>query len=342
MSDGLLRKMLILHHLPQYPAKITTRRLLELLDEQSIGTSLRTVQRDLEHLSSLGIYGISADKDSKPAGWYWMKQARRLQIPYMDINTAIAFNLMEAHAESLLPSGVRDHIQPFFDQSQQLLKDRHSWNTKISLAPTRRSQNHAVDPKARDLIYQALDEGKCISAKIGRYIRPPKFDYIHYTPLYPIGLRVEREETYLLAHTEHNKQAIWFALYRFKDVEILDQQTDERPDEGIKHYCSKQQLRDCFNKNIDLKIEVDEPALRELMLYPLGEQQEVETITKNRFQISVTTDEDRELRRRLLNLGSHITVLSPRSIISYIQNEALQIQKNYTMSDSQPLLPPRI
>jgi predicted DNA-binding transcriptional regulator YafY len=87
MSDTLLRHLLILQNLPEYPSKVTTRNLLDMLDREGIHATMRMVQRDLDSLSSMGIFGIDADKSSKPAGWYWLRNARKLQIPYMDINT---------------------------------------------------------------------------------------------------------------------------------------------------------------------------------------------------------------------------------------------------------------
>lgn len=329
MSDSLLRHLIILHHLPEYPTKVTTRNLLEAVEHEGIKTSMRTIQRDLETLSSLGIFGISADKKSKPAGWYWIRQARRLQIPYMDINTAIAFSLIESQSESLLPAAIRDQIKPFFKQSNDILRERNDWLSKISRGKPRRSVNYAVDAQSRDTIYQALDEGKCISAQIGRFFNNAEMKYITYSPLHPVGLRVEQDDVYLIAHTGDPAKITWFALYRFKGVEILAQDADVSKVYDLNEACDKKKLTDTFNSNITLEVEVASGALQELLLYPLGEEQTLIANKGNRHRLSVVTDDDRILRRRLLSLGAHITVISPPSLGAYLRNEAKKMLQQY-------------
>jgi len=329
MSDSLLRHLIILHHLPEYPTKVTTRNLLEALEYEGIHTSIRTIQRDLETLSSLGIFGISADKQSKPAGWYWIRQARRLQIPYMDINTAIAFSLIESQSESLLPAAIRDQIKPFFKQSNDILSERNDWLSKISRGKPRRSLNYSVDAQSRDIIYQALDEGKCISAKIGRFFSNAEMKYITYSPLHPIGLRVEQDDVYLIAHTGDPSKITWFALYRFKGVEILEYDADFSKAYDLNDAYNKKKLTDTFNRNITLEVEVATGALQELLLYPLGEEQTLIANQHNRHRLSVVTDDDRILRRRLLSLGAHITVISPASLGAYLKNEVKKMLQQY-------------
>jgi predicted DNA-binding transcriptional regulator YafY len=335
MSDSLLRHLIILHHLPEYPTKVTTRNLLEALEYEGIKTSIRTIQRDLETLSSLGIFGISADKKSKPAGWYWIRQARRLQIPYMDINTAIAFSLIESQSESLLPAAIRDQIRPFFKQSNDILRERNDWLSKISRGKPRRSGNYSVDAQSRDTIYQALDKGKCISANIGRFFNGEDMKYITYSPLHPVGLRVEQDDVYLIAHTGDPSKITQFALYRFKGVKILEQNAETSKVCDLNEMCDKRKLSDTFNSNITLEIEVGKGALQELLLYPLGEEQTLVASKNNRHRLSVITDDDRILRRRLLSLGAHITVISPASLGAYLKNEAKKILQQYEQSSQE-------
>ena len=56
MADALLRRLMILQRLPEYPRKTSTRQLLSALQREGIACSIRTVQRDLEYLSSSGLF----------------------------------------------------------------------------------------------------------------------------------------------------------------------------------------------------------------------------------------------------------------------------------------------
>jgi predicted DNA-binding transcriptional regulator YafY len=300
-----------------------------MLDREGVHATMRMVQRDLEALSSMGIFGIDADKSSKPTGWYWLRHARKLQIPYMDINTAIAFSLFEAQSKNLLPAAVRDQIKPYFKQSHEILKERNNWSEKISLGRSARSGEYSINPKCRDLVYQALDEGKCLSAEIGRFYRGSEMDYMTYSPLHPIGLRVEQDDIYLIAHAGNPKKPLWFALYRFKDVEILDQDTDTSETYDLDALC-RAKAGDTYRSNITVELEVGPGALQEMLLYPIGDHQTVTSRPQNKHIIVVQTDESPGLRRRLLSLGSSVTVLQPRSLVAYIQKEAKKVAEAYT------------
>lgn len=66
----MYRLFSISQHVPSKPYKITAKELQEELAKKGIEISLRTVQRDLEMMSSMGMFNIVSDNRNKPHGWY--------------------------------------------------------------------------------------------------------------------------------------------------------------------------------------------------------------------------------------------------------------------------------
>ncbi|GAA5316357.1 MAG: hypothetical protein AseanaTS_15610 [Candidatus Pelagadaptatus aseana] len=87
---------------------------------------------------------------------------------------------------------------------------------------------------------------------------------------------------------------------------------------------------DTYRSNITVELEVGPGALQEMLLYPIGEHQTVTSRPQNKHIVVAQTDESLGLRRRLLSLGSSVTVLQPQPLAAYIQKEARKIAEAYT------------
>ena len=329
MSDSLLRQLVILHYLPEYPAKVSTRDLLRALDAQGITATIRTVQRDMESLSLLRIFGVAADKASKPIGWFRIKQTKRLQIPFMDRNTAIAFELIESQADSLLPTTIRQQLAPLFDAARSVINDGGNWSKKIIRPNTNQPSRGTIKPVDRDLIYEALDKNRCIAADIGRVHDGIELQYFHYRPLHPVGLIVNNDDVQLILHTGNKVNFVHAALHRIRNVELLEQNA-VAIDSDLKGVMDGLLNEHCFAKNIELELDVDKDGLRELLIHPLSSTQEISAMSNGRCVLTARVDDNKMLRRRLINLGHHIVVIRPLSLRHLICTRAQKILQGYS------------
>jgi predicted DNA-binding transcriptional regulator YafY len=66
MSKKLLRQLTLARCIPHRPYKLTASQLQVKLEEEGIHVSLRTVQRDLEEMSGMGLFDLTSDERSKP------------------------------------------------------------------------------------------------------------------------------------------------------------------------------------------------------------------------------------------------------------------------------------
>lgn len=70
MSNRIKRLLTIASHVPNRPHRLTAKDIKNKLEVSGINISLRTVQRDLVMMSSIGMLNMTADSRCKPHGWY--------------------------------------------------------------------------------------------------------------------------------------------------------------------------------------------------------------------------------------------------------------------------------
>ncbi len=119
-NDGnrtIIRQLEMLRMIPRYPARIGTRELVERLADLDFPVTIRTVQRDLDDLSTT--FGL-IDDGHRPTGWSWAADVVR-DIPGMDLMTALAFRMARLHLTPMLPPACIENLAPHFEQADKLL-----------------------------------------------------------------------------------------------------------------------------------------------------------------------------------------------------------------------------
>jgi predicted DNA-binding transcriptional regulator YafY len=307
------RQMIILQYIPRYPKKICTRELLEKVSTQGIEASIRTIQRDLERLSGMGLFGIGADTSSKPIGWYLMKDSPEPDMSVMDINTAIAFELMRISVEDLLPKSTRNHIEPYFGIARQLLSNRNNWHKKIAYTQKLPSRLPDINESDRDLLFEAIDTEMCISASIGQ-VNENELVYKFADVIHPLGLMVNEQRTYLVFTLYGRKKLFSAPLHRIKDVKILSQKISPPENFNLDYYVNSDPLNRCYERAVNLELEVSNALANYLHENPLGADQAIETMERNKYRVSVIVDDTNQLRTTLRGFGKDVVIRKPDKI----------------------------
>ena len=73
MADPLLRHWHLLRSVPRAPRKISSATLHEALAARGFSVNRRTVQRDLQTLSTY--FPLVSDERHRPFGWSWSVEA---------------------------------------------------------------------------------------------------------------------------------------------------------------------------------------------------------------------------------------------------------------------------
>lgn len=133
------RRLDLLDHIPRYPNKISTRQLLDLLEANGHeNLIIRKVQRDLEAIEALGMFGLEVDKRSKPYGWSINLNWKKLNISLIDANSALAFSTLKEVAGTLLPESTLDDLSAYFDKADVIINSEKSplishWKNSVAL-----------------------------------------------------------------------------------------------------------------------------------------------------------------------------------------------------------------
>ncbi|UZE94424.1 helix-turn-helix transcriptional regulator [Alkalimarinus alittae] len=331
MSDVLLRRLAILKSIPVYPRKVSTRQLFSYLENNGYSTTIRTIQRDLEYLSGSGIFGIGVDSDSKPAGWYWLKESKTVMLPNLDIPTAIAYKMMSGDAARLFPQSILGHLSPFFEQADQLLNNRSEWNNKIvwTTSATKQYLSGVTDTCSREAIYEALEKGVCIAAEFGRFFGSAELRYIQYDCIHPLGILLSENISYLIARLDGSNRVYYFPVHPIKNVVLINMNITFPEGVNIKGFIDRHPLTIVFQKNVDLILNVDCRLANYLVEHPIGEGQRFLNLKNKRYQVSVTADDTSTLRTMMLSFGSSMTVIKPEKLKAFIQVELKKALDGY-------------
>ncbi|MBC8386266.1 MAG: WYL domain-containing protein, partial [Gammaproteobacteria bacterium] len=190
--DAAVRQLLMVQRIPAYPRKVSSAELMQYLEGEGFSVNLRTVQRDLNMLSS--VLPLEVDDRNKPHGWFFRKD-RVISLPGMNLSTALTFLLAQKHLRVMLPPSVISSIQPYFDEASKVIQGLHSsgskdWISKVVMVPRGlQLQAAEVDSDVLATISQALMDKQAVEIS-----RQGKGEHI----VNPLGLVLRGPVIYLI------------------------------------------------------------------------------------------------------------------------------------------------
>lgn len=321
MSDTSLRYLTMLQLIPRYPQAVNTLDLQKKLDDAGFSINLRTIQRDLEKLSTN--FPLICDEDTRPFRWSFSPQASAKFLPALDIPSAIALELARAYLRPLLPPKVLDHLKPHFDEAETVLKRNGNsishWPEKIRFLSRgfigKRPEINAQH--LEDLAEAILKKGKCQVSYQGR-----KWTEKETIIIKPVGLVFRDPNTYVLAEIEGKENVRQLPLHRFFSVEKLNESfhddfdIDEFIDSGEMHILHS-------NEQIDLTILCDKPVMNHLLETPLDRSQAISEETEQSFKLTSKLADTTDLRWWLIAQSAHVQILEPE----WLKNEVIDTLK---------------
>lgn len=322
MSDEVgtaLRYLQMLSSVPRSPQTITVRILHAQLCASGHEISIRTVQRDLVRLSAH--FPLTESDAIGPVGaaWSWQRDADFIDIPGIDLSTAVALLLSQKHLEPLVPVAVLDRMNPFFKRSESLLKTMSGhalskWRDKIRVlhqGPTLRTPS--INPNVQDTIYESVLVGRQIEVSYRRRGE----EYAKQALLNPLGLVVKDGITYLIATAWDYTDPYQYSLHRFVSAKLLETQTKSPPGFKLDHYIDTQKAFSYPESQNDLLLvlQVDKSVADLLRERPLSLDQTIEAIDSDDegegAKVSATVADTSDLRWWLRGFGDCVEVIKP-------------------------------
>ena len=319
MQNKLHRLLLILQTLPYAPRKITTSDIQRFLSAAGHDVSLRSVQRDLDHLSEA--FAITSD-NARPAGWYWSKDSKVMGVPALDPHSALVLQLAKKHLERLLPVATVEHLAPQFRQAAETL-DAHGnglrkWQNKVRVLPRGVTLiTPKVDANVQSVIYESLLKEKKVKICYRPRLDKPK-EYV----VNPLGLIVRDQVTYLICECDNKLRQL--LLHRMVSAELLDAASKYPDGFDLDSYILKGEMSFSTGEEIQLSFTLNEYAARQIMDCPLSADQRISETEEGNDDVIIeaTVQDSMELRWWLLAFGDETEILEPPDLREWLKQVA--------------------
>jgi len=261
--------------------------------------------------------GLQVDAEKDFPGWSWAADSVLLDLPAMDANMALTFQLADHFLKTLFPPSVLNRLQPYFDSATNVLQAIDTpayshWGEKVRiLSRTQPLIAATIDPNVLTVIYEALFRGQQIR---GRYSRRDG-DEAEYD-LHPQGMVFRESVVYLIATVWEYQDLRHFALHRFRQCELLEKKAVIPDGFNIDEYLAAGSFEygHTEGKRIRLKVRFFNWAGHHLFETPLSEDQVLVEGNEGELEVDATVKDSAQVRWWLLGFGDGVEVLEPLSL----------------------------
>ncbi len=331
-KDTLHRLLALLRLIPTEPRRISTPTLQEKLKDRGFSVTLRSIQRDLNRLSTP--FSLQCDDSETPFRWSFTRNAP-LDLVEMDTPTALALYLSESHLGMLLPQGVLDQLSPQFRRARNYLdslgrNDLADWARRVRALPNGKTLLPAqLAPGVWGLVSEALLERRQL--RISYFSRSK--ETLTSLLISPAGLVSRHSISYLIGSVDGYGDLRQFALHRIKQAEILDADADRHQEFDVDCYIASGvfNLREA-DEQVELVADIHPQLASLLRETPLSGEQTIQTIPdRDWHRLVAHVPLDRETLWWIFGLNDQIHVHSPQIWVDEIKQRLESLRQIYQL-----------
>jgi len=313
--DTVVLALEILRRIPR-TRKITAGAMREQLSSMGIERTLRTIQRQLDLLSTR--FDIERDEKSKPYGYRWSKHAQGFALSMLSEQESLLLRLAELHLRPLLPTGLMKSLDGFFAQARTNLNVTKSTGTKLeqewlSKVTVISATQPRVPPTIRPGVFEQVSDALYANRRL-------KLAYIHtggrtsQWDVLPLALAQQGPRLYLVCrHVDCNDERT-LAMHRIDSAQA-QADTFERPKEfDLKRYGDDGRFAFGEGRQIRLRFLIDEELAVYLRESPLSLDQVMNAV-HGKVEIAATVVDSMLLERWLRGFGNQITEIRREPIL---------------------------
>lgn len=330
MSDTTLRHWMMLRHLPRHPRKIDAAALANLLQEAGFSVSRRSVERDLNKLSS--VFPVQCDDAHKPFGWSWMPGAAAFDLPAMDVHSALAFRMAAEHLQPLLPEVTRSYLDPHFQRAQAVLDGLDDnalshWPGKVRVVPAGQALlAPAVSREVLENVQAALLGEKRLQLQYRKRGESEPRSYV----VHPQALVWRDAVGYLLASIKDYDDVLHFALHRMAEAAMLDEPRRSVPGFSLDHEIARGSLGFLLaGEQVELEAVFEAVAAVRVRETPLASDQQLQDLPDGRVLLRATLADTVQLRSWLRSFGQYVEVVGPPALRAAMAETAQALATRY-------------
>jgi predicted DNA-binding transcriptional regulator YafY len=315
-KDTLFRQWTLLQHVPRSPGSIGTAALAARLEESGYRVDVRTIQRDLVKLST--VFPLSAREEGRASRWFWSRDARIMDLPGMDMPTALAFRLAKEYLTPLLPKTILQHLNRHFRRAEELLTSQRTnrlglWPEKVC-AITRGPA--LLQPVIQAGVQAAVEQALLDDRQLQVVYRSKDANDAKRYVVHPCGLVLRDGMMYLIATLKDYTDLRHLALHRMTAAQMLDRPVRRPKGFGLRRYVREEQFFGYPLQGAVVQFDVllESKAAVHLSERPLSRNQTLTMWQDGRTRLQATVKDTLELRWWLLGFGDKVEVLGPKAL----------------------------
>jgi hypothetical protein len=323
----LLRNLEMLKILSVSKQSKTTAEILSTLeqrfDKDSV-PSIRQIQRDLLWLEE-NYSNLLESEGERPNKW---KLPSNPLAQEMDLNTALAFLLIEKYIKNLLPISTIHYLSPYFKEYKSVLDKQYpipqkqkiaKWSEKIAMIP--RSLQF-IPPEINSQIQKTMLLALFENKRVKLIYKGKENNFSS------LGFVIRGEMTYFIGLFNDYTDYRQVALNRIEAVEITNRTFTPPIDFKLDQYIAKGKFQFPAEgeKMIKFKAYFDKKVIKSVKELSLSEDQVINK-DKDRYLLQATVQNTEQFLWWVLGFGDKIEVIKPISLrnkITKIINKMIQ------------------
>lgn len=327
--DHIIRYICILEQMPIAPKpSISTKDMLEKLEEKGFSVTLRSLQRDLAALAKY--YPIICNNKVRPNRWCFTEDYQG-SFAAMDVPSAVSTILVNEYLQSIMPAPLLAQLNPQLNRAKSFLKSQSdktyaSWMDKVRIIPDGKSLVPAsIDPDVWELICDAIMSNKALDVA---YCSHKKNELKSFT-LHPYGLMVRKSATYVIGSYNDYKDVRQYALQRFRSLEFSRESFRPNPNFSVKKYIDSGESGFKYSDEpIHLSALISKDLAKRLAETKLSNSQLIlNTPNVEWFILRAVVPDDRDTRVWLRGQGASVVVHEPAFLREEMMSEAEKLLK---------------
>lgn len=325
--DTLHRQWSMLKRIPRLPNRVTVGELSDYLTDEGYDIERRSIQRDLDKLSTL--FPLASETEGRTNYWFWTKDAATIEIPGMNPSAALVMRLSEDYLTPILPRSVLSHLSDYYQRADQVLLGTAmgKWTKKVKIIQRGPLlQQPKIHNETLAVVYSALLNDLCFEATYNSRTSQQKNSY----QINPLGLVIKNHIIYLVCTLWDYVDIRQLVVHRMTDAHLIDKKVNRPKHFNLDTYIQDEQSfsypLDSKPKQIELLFDTD--AAYHLHETPLSSDQSI--ITQNgKSLLKATVMITDELRWWIFGFGEYVEVIKPKSLRQDIAESIERAARNY-------------
>jgi len=323
MADArqtLYRHWLLLQSLPKAPRALSASALTARLSEEGFRVSKRSVERDLQSLST--VFPLLCDDSSTPFLWSWSKDAPSFSLPGMSPLQALVLLTAQEHLRDLLPQGQLGQLAPLFEQARQTITQQHSrpglgvWAQTVAVVPAvQPTLPPDTDPALLETLQDALLDQRVVEVGYRSRVAGERKQF----NVHPIGFLQRARVMYLACTINDYTDVRLLAAHRIDAARLLDQPCRKHSPEEIQQARTLVEAGFSDRGRIAMTLRMHPFPAEALAESPLSRDQRISPCDGEGWvEINATVSDTDQLRWWLTSFGEKVEVVAPVELRTWV------------------------